>query len=132
MPRMLMLLLPGWLVWVMVNEVVIFTRSSKSRTFARSSLGAVATNTDDGTSWTFSARLPPVTTISSTVAGAEASVRDGAAVCAEATRAPNVRAQAATDHRNSDLKIINFLPVPALVGFSHSGVLMRRYTPVSP
>ena len=65
MPRMLILLLAGWLVLVMVSEGAILTRSSKSRIFARSMLTAVATNTELGTDWIFSARLVPVTMTSS-------------------------------------------------------------------
>src|SRR5258705_13654864 len=65
MPRMLILLFAGWLVFVMVRDGAIFTRSSKSRILARSMLAAVTTNTELGTDWMFSARFEPVTMTSS-------------------------------------------------------------------
>jgi len=49
MPRMLILLLAGWLVFVIVSEGAIFTRSSKSRMLARSNAYGSRDNTELGT-----------------------------------------------------------------------------------
>src|SRR5580692_2856544 len=96
MPRMLILLLAGWLVLVMVSDGAILTRSSKSRMFARSMLSAVATNTELGTDWMFSARLVPVTITSSSalvVAGAGAAAAVLAGVAGAASDDPVICAE---------------------------------------
>src|SRR5688572_20627125 len=66
MPRMLMLLFAGCDVLVIVTDGATFTMSSKSRMLARSRVASVTTNTEAGTSWICSRRLPAVTITSST------------------------------------------------------------------
>src|SRR5260370_6140037 len=88
MPRMLILLFAGWLVFVMVRDGAIFTRSSKSRILARSMLAAVATNTELGTDWMFSARFVPVTMTSSRAPDVAGAAAAGAALASATGGAP--------------------------------------------
>src|SRR6266700_2306795 len=96
MPRILILLFAGWLVFVMVSEGAIFTRSSKSRILARSMLAAVATNTEFGTDWMFSARFVPVTITSSRVPEFAAAAAACAALAGAAGGASEVAASVET------------------------------------
>src|SRR5712671_1422051 len=96
MPRMLILLFAGWLVFVMVNDGAIFTRSSKSRILARSMLAAVTTNTELGTDWMFSARFVPVTMTSSRAPDVVGAAATGAALAGATGAASEVAASVET------------------------------------
>src|SRR6185295_12219502 len=87
MPRILILLFAGWLVFVIVRDGAIFTRSSKSRILARSMLAAVTTNMELGIDWMFSARFVPVTMTSSGAPGVAGAAGAAAATLAGATGA---------------------------------------------